>query len=230
MSCCCSYIVDTWNPCSCECGCASTTSTSTTTTTTCAGQPCDVVMDPNCIIYNGPDIPCYGINTGDTAADILQIIINNFACITTTTDPFAVCLNVNPTFDANLNGWTTGGDSLWVWSSNYGGCATYTGSDAGGTISQDILTIGKTYLITLNYTIVDTPLNGPTFTVYAGTSAIGFNTIGTHFESFALTCIGNTYLTVNGFIESGYEPGIKEINLHDICVIEVPCYTYLLNN
>lgn len=85
MSCCCSYIVDTWNPCSCECGCASTTSTSTTTTTTCAGQPCDVVMDPNCIIYNGPDIPCYGIQTGDTAADILQIIINNFACITTTT-------------------------------------------------------------------------------------------------------------------------------------------------
>lgn len=112
MSCCCSYIVDTWNPCSCECGCASTTSTSTTTTTTCAGQPCDVVMDPNCIIYNGPDIPCYGIQTGDTAADILQIIINNFACITTT-------IPIAPSFTISSSDFTTFG---------YGGGVTPNGT------------------------------------------------------------------------------------------------------
>jgi hypothetical protein len=43
------------------------------------------VVDPRCIIYNGPDIPCYGIETGDSAADILNIIISYFNCPPTTT-------------------------------------------------------------------------------------------------------------------------------------------------
>lgn len=81
MSCCCSYIVDTWNPCSC--GCSYVTTTTTTSTTTCIGETCDEAIDPRCIIYNGSDIPCYGVQTGNSAAEILQIIINQFGCIIT---------------------------------------------------------------------------------------------------------------------------------------------------
>lgn len=84
MSCCCSHIVTRWNPCCCQPG--PTTTSSTTTTTLCPnGELCDEVVDPRCIIYNGPDIPCYGIETGDSAADILDIIISYFICPTTTT-------------------------------------------------------------------------------------------------------------------------------------------------
>jgi|688.fasta_scaffold147098_3 hypothetical protein len=83
MSCSCTHI-DTWNPC--RCGYTRVTTTSTTTTTICPnGEPCEEAIDPRCIIYNGPDLDCYGIKTGDSAADILQIIIDNFACLTTTT-------------------------------------------------------------------------------------------------------------------------------------------------
>lgn len=82
MSCWCTHI-DYYNPCTC--GAIVTTTSTTTTTTLCiGGEPCEEAIDPRCIIYNGPDLPCYGIQTGDSAADILQIIINNFACITTT--------------------------------------------------------------------------------------------------------------------------------------------------
>lgn len=84
MSCCCSHIITRWNPCCCQPG--PTTTSSTTTTTLCPnGELCEEVVDPRCIIYNGPDIPCYGIKTGDSAADILDIIITYFNCLTTTT-------------------------------------------------------------------------------------------------------------------------------------------------
>lgn len=83
MSCSCTHI-DNWNPCSCGCNSIVTTST-TTTTTTCDGEKCEVALDPNCIIYCGPDIPCYGIQTGDTAADIMQIILNSLCTTTSTT-------------------------------------------------------------------------------------------------------------------------------------------------
>jgi hypothetical protein len=72
MSCSCTHI-DYYNPCLCGAR-AATTSTSTTTTTTCNGEPCEEAIDPRCIIYNGPNLPCYGIQTGDSAADILQVV------------------------------------------------------------------------------------------------------------------------------------------------------------
>lgn len=83
MSCWCTHI-DYYNPCTCGKLSIVTTST-TTTTTTCDGEPCEEAIDPRCIIYNGPNLDCYGIKTGDSAADILQIIINNINCSGTTT-------------------------------------------------------------------------------------------------------------------------------------------------
>lgn len=85
MSCCCSHIVTSWNPCCCQKPAVVTSSTTTTTTICVGGEVCEEALDPRCIIYNGPDINCYGIKTGDSAADILQIIINNINCFDATT-------------------------------------------------------------------------------------------------------------------------------------------------
>jgi hypothetical protein len=83
MSCSCTHI-DTWNPCTCSK--VITTSTTTTTTICLNGEPCEEAVDPRCIIYCGPAIPCYGIEPGDSAADIMNVILDTFYCgITTTT-------------------------------------------------------------------------------------------------------------------------------------------------
>lgn len=83
MSCSCTHI-DTWNPCTCSK--VITTSTTTTTTTCANGEKCEEAVDPRCIIYCGPAIPCYGIEPGDSAADIMEVILDAFYCgITTTT-------------------------------------------------------------------------------------------------------------------------------------------------
>lgn len=58
------------------CCCPVNTSTTTTTTTACPDAiPCDEVMDSDCVIYNGPDLECYGISTGASVTDILEVII-----------------------------------------------------------------------------------------------------------------------------------------------------------
>jgi hypothetical protein len=61
------------NPCDCCC--------KTTTTTTCrpplpppCTDVCDEITYPECIIYNGEDLDCYGIKKGDNVKDILNII------------------------------------------------------------------------------------------------------------------------------------------------------------
>ena len=61
--------------------------TTTTTTTQCPNAiPCDEAYESDCIIYNGPNIPCYGIKTGDSVTDIINIIISQLnPCTTTTT-------------------------------------------------------------------------------------------------------------------------------------------------
>jgi len=86
MGCLCNNLDDLLKTCSCGCDICTTTTVPTTTTTTCIGEPCDEIIDPKCIIYNGPEIPCWGIQTGDSAADILDIIIG-LLCTTTTTSP-----------------------------------------------------------------------------------------------------------------------------------------------
>lgn len=81
------------NPCGDPC-CSSCqqpvvqTNTTTTTTTLCPDAIlCDNAYALNCLIYNGPDYPCYGVKNGDSALDIIKIILGHFnpTCNPTTT-------------------------------------------------------------------------------------------------------------------------------------------------
>jgi len=47
------------------------------TTTACPdAQPCNVIVQANCVIYNGPSYECAGITTGMTVAEVIEIIID----------------------------------------------------------------------------------------------------------------------------------------------------------
>jgi hypothetical protein len=78
--------------CNYDCGCntvpstcCSTTNNITTTTTTpCIGEPCDELYNADCILYKGPNISCYGLNTNDSLSDIIDLIVSNIPdCINT---------------------------------------------------------------------------------------------------------------------------------------------------
>lgn len=71
-----------------SCGCNTTTSTTTTTTINPDCEPCDEFYDCECVIYNGDNIECYGLKTGDNLCDILQTIIENLPECKTTLPPF----------------------------------------------------------------------------------------------------------------------------------------------
>jgi len=84
--------------------------TTTTTTTLCPDAIiCEEAYQSDCIIYNGPDLTCYGITSGSTVTQILNIIIAQLdPCTTTTTTTTTVC--VRPTglttynFNTAING------------------------------------------------------------------------------------------------------------------------------
>lgn len=85
MSCSCTHI-DYWNPCQCGASIVNITTTTTTTTLCPDGEPCEESIDLNCIIYCGPDIPCWGVQNGQTAQQILGLVIQAASgCGTTTT-------------------------------------------------------------------------------------------------------------------------------------------------
>ena len=73
--------------CNYDCGCntvpsscCSTTNNITTTTTTpCIGEPCDELYNADCVIYKGPNISCYQLNTNDTLTDIIDLIVSNLS-------------------------------------------------------------------------------------------------------------------------------------------------------
>ena len=73
----------------CCCSQTITTSTTSTTTTCVGGEPCDIAITSDCTIYHGPDLPCYGITTGMTLSEIIQVtlgLLNTYypGCTTTT--------------------------------------------------------------------------------------------------------------------------------------------------
>jgi len=94
----------------CCCPPARVGTTTTTTTTLCPDAiPCEEAYQSDCIIYNGPDLTCYGITSGSTVTQILNIIIAQLdPCTTTTTTTTTVC--VRPTglttysFNTAING------------------------------------------------------------------------------------------------------------------------------
>lgn len=66
------------DPCGCQqFVCNDCTTTSTTTAIPCIGEKCDELYLCDCIIYNGPDLACYGVFNGDNLCKILQIAASN---------------------------------------------------------------------------------------------------------------------------------------------------------
>ena len=63
------------SPCSNCTPICNTTTTTTTINPNC--EPCDEFYDCECVIYNGPNLKCYGVSTGDTLCEILEVIIEN---------------------------------------------------------------------------------------------------------------------------------------------------------
>ena len=144
-------------------------------------------------------------------------------CVSTTTtqNPFAQCLNVNPNFDTNLDGWEV---ELWAWSPNYGGTAVMIGSDGFNYIRQNILTVGQTYRITFDYYFSGNGNNGNTFVIetFAGTTGSGqlLNTNGVHFADVTLTCTGTSYFAIGASSNLGVaDPTVLFVD--NVCVVEV---------
>jgi hypothetical protein len=80
--------------CNCSCSynnlpcCCPTGQTTICPTTICPdAQPCNKEIESKCIIYNGDDYECAGIEAGMTVAEVVDIIITslNLNCTTTTT-------------------------------------------------------------------------------------------------------------------------------------------------
>jgi len=53
----------------------------------CIGEKCDELYNCDCIIYNGPDLLCYGIYHGDNLCRILEIAASNLPSCTITPPP-----------------------------------------------------------------------------------------------------------------------------------------------
>lgn len=86
--------------CNYDCGCntvpstcCTTSSTTTTTTIPCDGEKCDEIYSTNCITYTGPDLTCYGLQTGYSLTDILELIITHLPQCT----PVDVCFTIDST-------------------------------------------------------------------------------------------------------------------------------------
>lgn len=94
MACCCN---NSYYSLPCCCPPAVVGTTTTTTTTLCPDAiPCEEAYLSDCIIYNGPDLTCYGITSGSSVTEILNIIIAQLdPCTTTTTSTTTAC--VRPT-------------------------------------------------------------------------------------------------------------------------------------
>jgi hypothetical protein len=162
-------------------------------------------MDPNCIIYNGPAIPCYGINTGDTAADILQIIINNFACITTTTvarsfrlssEEFTSFEYASVTPDGLL-GWT--GTGIRTVGREYYSPYNFVGNKATNIqtyfTDNGLLTDGTAYIFNVTW--------GSGSSITSGKAMVGINSAGQYLFMSAVYTGDNNWETPGQDIVSG---------------------------
>lgn len=60
--------------------------------------PCDQIISTDCVIYTGPDVPCYGLVTGMSLTEVLNILfqIAYPQCTTTTTTSTTTTTTANP--------------------------------------------------------------------------------------------------------------------------------------
>jgi len=63
-----------------------------------AGPKCDELVSTDCVLYTGPDIPCYGITTNMTITEVLDILYHAIYpnCLTTTTSSTSTTTTLNP--------------------------------------------------------------------------------------------------------------------------------------
>ena len=117
---------------------------------------------------------------------------------TTTTTCNDIELIVNGGFTSNLDGWLFSTQIGWTWSSAFGGSANFTGVDEYDGISQNVLTVGKTYTITLTLHKGITCTDG-FIEIFAGTTSSGhIFSGGTTNISINLLCIGNNKFAIFG--------------------------------
>lgn len=213
-------------PCCCPQAPAGTTTT--TTTTLCPDAiPCEEAYKSDCIIYNGPDLACYGIKTGDSVTNIINIIIAQLdPCTTTTTSTTTACvrpsalntyvLNTsinNVSFNASL-------DAACIAYNQY--AANPSGTNLSGITGQgsslsygsviynglgtDCTLVPNGYYIIAGQAGVVTMINGvlttlttcPTTTT-TSTSSTTTSTTANPFGPYACECISYTAVNNSGF-------------------------------
>jgi hypothetical protein len=150
--------------------------------------------------------------------------------------PSGPCTVANGTFDSNATGWTLVNG---VWVGTFGGAISFDTVLLGSISQANVLTIGETYSISLDYVTstragycTPSQLDQAYIKVYAGTNVytqILDNTFG-GFTSLEveLTCEGNTTLKVEVYDPNqcyGTITGGKGKNIDNICAIKTTIVT-----
>lgn len=124
-------------------------------------------------------------------------------------------LVVNGSFDTDLSSWELDTpNAKWAWNA---GVARYSGADEGGTISQNVFTIGKEYRVT--FTICITYAVGTPYPldVNIGGNLFSYATEGCY-------TITETIIASNTILSfyTAYDGGEEHVHtLDDVCVIEI---------
>ena len=130
------------------------------------------------------------------------IIINDILDVCCTTTTTTTCndteLIINGNFDTNLDNWLFSTQVGWTWSSQHGGSAHFTGNDEYDSISQNVLTVGKTYTVTLTLYKGITCTDG-FIEIFTGTTTSGpIFSGGITNISLTLTCTDNNKFAIFG--------------------------------
>jgi hypothetical protein len=185
----------------------------------CNSGNCGKFIVPDC---NGQSIPTqYELRSDVGSVSTINVCSGGSGPIgggyVITPDPTYTTLGpelvVNGDFTTDLNGWIPDGSSSVLWSSNYGGSANFGASDSLSIISQDILTVGQTYTVNIDLSIIFNSTPGwcsPTsqgytqFNVYAGTAVYGpLNFSGSESFTFDITCTDNLTFKIEAWDPDG---------------------------
>lgn len=169
MSCSCNHCYST------PCCCPQPVAQSTTTTTTCNGTPCDVAFTSDCIVYEGPDLDCYGIKKGDSVTEIIELILAQLApCNPTTTTTSTSTSTTTSTSTSSTTSTTTEEPSTTTTSSSTtttsstSSTTTTTTAEPTTTTSSSTSTTSSTSSTTSTTTIDDRTTSTTTTTTTEG--------------------------------------------------------------
>jgi hypothetical protein len=150
--------------------------------------------------------------------------------------PSGACTVSNGTFDSNSTGWiVTNG----AWNGVFGGCILFDNALLGSLSQANVLTVGETYTISLNYSTSTragycTPpeLSQAYLKVYAGTNVyrIALDDTAGAFQNLEveLTCEGNATLTIEVFDPNqcyGSAAAGKGRAIDNICAVQTTIVT-----